>query len=132
MPKIASDKWRELPIDDWNSRTFMAYLTDLTEEKFGVSYEPRGMGSKSQRWSREMGMINNARKKYGNDVIKQFIRIAIENYTPKPRFPYMTFAFAWTYMSDFLPVAQADVKKEEAKARRIEKAEETKIDEDFF
>lgn len=137
MSKVASDNWRELPIEDWNSRTFMAYLTHLTEEKFGVTYEPRGQGSKTQRWSREMGMINNARKTYGNEVLRKFIRIAIEKYSPKPRFPYMTFAFAYSYMSDLFPVAQAQVAKEERKRKAIEEAKlegtgEDEDIEDFF
>lgn len=132
--KIKSYNWKELPIEDWNSRTFQAYLMYLTEEKFGVSYEPRGAGTKQQRWSREMGMINNARKKYGNDVLKQFIRIAVEKYKPNKQYPYMAFAFAWTYMSELVPVAQkqvADAKRRE-EARAEAKAEAEDIDEEFF
>lgn len=132
MSKISSDNWRELPIEDWNSRTFVAYLTHLTEEKFGVTYDPRGAGTKSQRWSREMGMINNARKKYGNDVLKQYIRICVENYQPNERYPYLAFAFAWTYMSDYLPVAQAQVAKDRRDEERRQAAESKKLDIDFL
>src|SRR5690625_821651 len=132
MMKISSDNWRELHIEDWNSRTFVAYLTHLTEEKFGVTYEPRGQGSKTQRWSREMGMINNARKKFGNDVLKQYIRICVENYQPNERYPYLAFAFAWTYMSDYLPVAQAQVAKDRRDEERRQAAESNKLDIDFL
>lgn len=132
MSKIASDKWRELPIEDWNSRTFQAYLTHLTEEKFGVTYEPRGAGTKQQRWSREMGMINNARKKYGNAVLKQFIRIAVEKYKPNKQYPYMAFAFAWTYMSELIPVAQKQVADKERKEKAKEEANVNEVDTEFF
>lgn len=133
MAKIKSDNWRELPIEDWNVATFKAYLVHLTAEKFGVTYEPRGKGSKAQRWARESGMMKNAAETYGNAELKRFIEICVNNYKPKPEYPHLTFAFAWGFMREKMPVAQAEIAKEKAKEERKQQAEEvTQIDEDFF
>lgn len=104
--KPKSDDWRNLPIADWNTKTFTTYLTHLTKEKFGVTYEPTGGGSKQQRWGREMGMMKQAQTKYGNEVLRKFIEICVERYRANPRYPYMSFSFAYTYMSEQFPVAE--------------------------
>lgn len=122
QPKVKTDNWRELPIEKWNTRTYQAYLTHLTEEHFGVTYEPTGGGSKQMRYSRELGMIKNAQEKYGNHVVKRFIERCISEYHPKPEYPYVSFTFAYSYMSDRFPKVQAEVAEEN---RRKEKAEAT-------
>lgn len=134
MTKIKSTEWRNLPIEDWNSVTFREYLVHLTKEEFGVTYEPRGKGSKQQRWSTEMGMINNARKTYGNEVLRQFIVICVNKYQPKPQFPYMTFAFAWGYMRENMAVAEVDVEKDKRKAEAKARAqqEQAEVGDEFF
>lgn len=106
MTKIKSNDWRNLPIADWNTLTFTAYLEHLTKKRFGVTYEPTGGGSKQQRWAREKGMMKQAQTKYGNDVLRKFIEICVERYRANPKYPYMSFSFAYTYMSEQFPVAE--------------------------
>jgi len=131
--KVSTKDWRNLPIEKWNTTTMRIYLVHLTEERFGVTYEPTGGGSKNQRWARENAMIKQAIANYGAAELKRFIEICIEKYTPKPQYPYMTFTFAWSYMRENMPIAQAEVVKERAKEKRKREAEEqTEIDEGFF
>lgn len=134
--KISTKDWRNLPIEKWNTTTVRTYLIHLTEEKFGVAYEPTGAGSKNQRWVRENAMIKQAIANYGAAELKRFIEICIEKYSPKPQYPYMTFTFAWSYMRENMPIVQAEIEKERAKERRKQDAKEAveaaEIDEGFF
>ncbi len=118
MAKIKSDDHRNLPLEKWNVRTYFAYLTHLTAEKFGVEYAPTGGGSKAQRWQRESGMLKQAQGKYGNAVLKRFIEICVEEYAPKSEFPYASFTFMYSYMDRNFAKAQAEVAKEAEKAKR--------------
>lgn len=104
--KPKSNDWRNLPIADWNTKTFTAYLEHLTKERFGVTYEPTGGGSKQQRWAREKGMMKQAQTKYGNEVLRKFIEICVERYKANPKYPYASFTFMYSYMSEQFPVAE--------------------------
>ncbi|WP_181349456.1 hypothetical protein [Thalassobacillus sp. CUG 92003] len=119
--KVKSDNWRDLPLAEWNCRTFTAYLTSLTAEQFGVDYEPTGGGAKAERWRRELGMMKTAQANYGNAVLKRFIEKCVTEYTPKAEYPYASFSFMYSYMSDKFPKAQAEVAAEQrAEAKRKE------------
>lgn len=121
MTKISTKDWANLPIERWNITTFTKYLEHLTEEKFGVTYEPGSGGSKTQRWGREKGMMKDAQNAYGNAVLRRFIEICVEQYKPKQVWPYASFTFMYSYMSDRFPIAQSEIAEEE---RRVERAEE--------
>lgn len=126
MTKISTKDWRNLPIAEWNTTTHTCYLEHLTKEKFGVTYEPTGGGSKAQRWSREKGMLKNAQQKYGNEVLRRFIEICIAEYKAKPQYPYMSFTFAYSYMSDRFAKAEREVN---AELKRMEMRERSGTDE---
>ncbi len=115
MPKIKSDDHRNLPLADWNVRTFFAYLTHLTAEHFGVEYAPTGSGSKAQRWQRESGMMKQAQGKYGNAVLKRFIEISVEEYAPNADYPYVSFTFAYSYRDRNFAKAQARLRRKRIK-----------------
>ena|SRR5690625_103010 len=138
--KIKTNDWRNLPIEKWNTTTFTAYLEHLTKEKFGVTYEPTGGGSKAQRWSREKGMMKNALTKYGPEVLRKFIEICIAEYHAKPQYPYASFAFMYSYMSDRFARAEAAVKREQERLEMAERdtvrqdglSDSSNIDEEWF
>ena len=132
MVKISTKDWRNLPIEQWNTTTFTVYLEHLTKEKFGVTYEPTGGGSKAQRWSREKGMLKNAQGKYGNEVLRRFIEICVSEYKAKPQYPYASFTFMYSYMSDRFAKSEREVKKAEERAEMAERSDSTQIDEDWF
>lgn len=108
----ASAMWREYPLEKWNVTTFHSMISDLTREKYGVEYIPTGIGNRAQRWSREKGMIKNAQERYGNAVLKRFIELCFENYKPSDEYPYVTFAFMYTYMDRYLTQAQSEIARE--------------------
>lgn len=115
----ATAQWRTLPLDKWNTTTFTAMLSELTREKYGVEYAPGSGGSKTARWSREKGMLKNAQGRYGNAVLRKFIELCLEEYRPKPDYPYVPFSFMVAYQDRNFAKAQAEVAKE----NRVKEAE---------
>lgn len=132
MTKTNSEDWRNLPIDKWNTTTYTAYLEHLTKENVGVTYEPTGGGSKGQRWSREKGMMKDAQARYGSAVVKRFIELCFDRHKPKPKFPYPSFTFMYSYMSDQFPVAEQAVAKAEKRLQEAERSDSDKVDENWF
>lgn len=127
--KKDTKNWRELPSNEWNVTTITSFLADVIEERFGVTYQPGGGGSKNQRWMREKGMMKQAQTKYGTDVIREFIELCASNYHAKPEYPYPTFTFMYSYMDRYLAEAQANVKKaEERQAREASRKELTEAE----
>lgn len=132
MTTIKSNDWQKLPYEKWNASTVTAYLEHLTKENKGVTYEPTGGGSKGQRWSREKGMMKQAIEKYGAAVVKRFIDLGFEKHTPKPKYPYPSFTFMYSYMSDLWPVAEKDVVKSKKRREIAECSDSDEIDENWF
>ena len=138
MEKINTKDWANIAPADWNSTTVTSYLEHLTKESAGVTYEPTGGGSKSQRWAREKGMMKRALDKYGAEVVKRFIELCFTRHTPKKEYPYPSFTFAYSYMSDQFPVAEAEIAKGRRMAAESERSgiangtNETKVDEGWF
>jgi hypothetical protein len=125
-PKIDSKDWRNRPIDTWNTLTFLAYLTDETQRRFNVTYAPGGRGALSSRWSMERGMLNAKKAQYGNAVLRKFIELALDSYTPTADYPYVTFTFMISYRDRLFITAQKSVSDE---ARAVKLAEEAKVNE---
>ena len=138
MAKINAKDWASIAPANWNSTTVTAYLEYLTEESVGVTYEPTGGGSKSQRWAREKGMMKRALAKYGAEVVKRFIELCFARHTPKKEYPYPSFTFAYSYMSNQFPVAEAELARERRMVVESERSgiangtNETKVDEGWF
>lgn len=124
--------WANLPIADWNTLTFTEYLTHLTQERFSCTYEPGGGGSKSQRWARERGMLKQAQTKYGNEVLKRFIEICVNDYPAKPQYPYASFTFMYSYMSDRFPKAELAVNKAHVHEEIAARTDVSSVDESWF
>lgn len=131
--KPKATDWQNRELTQWNITTFTAYLEHLTQEKFGVTYEPTGGGSKQERYAREKGMMKNKQGEHGNAVLKRFIEICVEEYRDSPKYPYVSFTFMNSYMSDRFPKAQADIARE---SKRKEVAEKhptvSDVDSDWF
>lgn len=132
MPKVSTKDWANLPLSNWNTTTFTAYLEHLAQEQCGVTYEPTGGGSKAQRWSREKGMLKQAQTKYGNAVLKRFIEICFNTHSPKPQYPYPSFTFMYSYLSDRFPMAEQEVAKEHRIAEVAERSDVAEIDASWF
>jgi hypothetical protein len=126
MTRISTKDHANLPIERWNVATFLAYLTDETQRRFNVTYAPGGRGALSSRWSMERGMLNAKKAQYGNAVLRKFIELALESYSPTADYPYVTFTFMISYRDRLFITAQKTV-SDEARARKL--AEEAKVNE---
>ncbi len=106
--------WKARDINDWNVTTFHTYISDLHYELFSVTYHPmRG-------WQVEKGMLKNAIKTYGNEVIKEFIDETFRDYTPNEKYPGTSFGFMWTYRKRELQRIERDHHRKQADEQRRE------------
>lgn len=106
--------WQARDIEDWNTTTFHAYLSDKHREMFGVDYVPfRG-------WNAEKGMIGNLigtkTKKATAEkaMVKRFIDETFRDYRPSPEYPGTSFGFMWTYRKNVWQRIQAESKRRQA------------------
>lgn len=104
--------WQARDIDDWNVRTFHAYLADRNRELFGAEYVPFGRGSISQRWRVEQGQLKNAITTHGQALVKAFIDRCLARHKPTADFPHVNWGYMWAYMRDEMPRAQAELERE--------------------
>ena len=115
--------WQARDINDWNTTTFHAYLSDKHRELFGVDYVPfRG-------WNAEKGMIGNligTRLKQATAdkaMVKRFIDETFADYKPTPQYPGTSFGFMWTYRKNVWQRLQAESKRGQAtEAKRKQQA----------
>jgi hypothetical protein len=103
-----------------------------TADKFGVTYMPYGQGVISNRWRIEQGQVKNSQKLYGNEVLKAFIDMCINNYVPKADYPFIAFGFMFAYKRDDIPKVQAMLIASEARADEAVRQSEMEVDEDWF
>jgi hypothetical protein len=109
-----SKDWKERDISDWNCTTWHSYIIDRHTELFGVDYVPyRG-------WQAEKGMIKTLTTKYGNELIKAFIDVAITEYRPSREYPGTSFGWLYAYRTQTFQRVQADyMRRKEREARRV-------------
>ena len=111
-PKLPPARdWQARDIDDWNTQTFCAYLTDKHHELFGIDYAPfRG-------WRTEQGMIgaiigtagkNPKPRTASNAALKRFIDVTFAAYRPTAQYPGTSFGFMWSYRKTDWQRIQAD------------------------
>lgn len=124
--------YADTPIESWNVKHFHDYMIARTAEKFGVTYMPYGQGVLSSKWRIEQGQIKNSQKLYGNEVLKAFIDMSINNYVPKADFPYIAFGFMFAFKRDDIPKVQAMLNASEARADEAVRQSEMEVDEDWF
>lgn len=132
MSRISTKDWRNLPIEKWNTTTFHEYLIDRNRELYGVTYEPFGSGPVSRRWSTEKGQLKNAINKHGAEVIREYIDICFATHRVSPQYPAMSFGFIFAFKRTELQQAELAVKRKQQQQQRVESAETTEIDEDWF
>lgn len=124
--------WRNRPIETWNVATFLAFITDQTEERFGITYAPGGRGAVSTRWSMERGMLNRKKEQYGNAVLRKFIELALDDYRPTTDYPYVTVTFMLTYRDRLFVAAQKAVSDAVRAVRLTEEARTNELSDDEF
>lgn len=89
--------YSEKPVDKWNTKDFLAYMSDEHQKKFGIPYIPVG------GWQREAGMLGNLigtrtkPAKYDKETIKYFIDLCIKTYRPNEQYPGINFTFMYSY-----------------------------------
>lgn len=118
--------WQARDINDWNTQTFHAYMSDLHRDLFGCEYAPM------RSWGFEQGILGNligTRTKEGTHskaIVKRFIDEAFETYRPTPQYPGTNFGFIYAYRRNILQRLEAD-------ELRANKAEESRqqIEQDF-
>ncbi|MBS4195387.1 hypothetical protein KHA97_10000 [Bacillus sp. FJAT-49870] len=116
-------------MDDWNTTTFHAYLSDKHAEMFGCDYVPfRG-------WTAEKGMIGNligTRTKprtASNEDVKRFIDETFAEYRPSAQYPGTSFGFMFTYRKNVWQRIQLDAKLEAKRKEQAQaKAEKQAVD----
>jgi hypothetical protein len=114
LAKKNSKDWRNLPIEEWNAATFMSFMNEKHQEKFGIPYVPS-----SGNYGMDMGMVKNFFTKYGKEATRLFIEMCIDEKKPNPRYPSLNFAFMKKYMeAQVLPRALALVAKEQKREER--------------
>lgn len=120
--KVHATDWRNRDICDWNTTTFRTYLTEQHEEKFGIPYVTNSI-------PREAGAMKNFAKEHGNEVLKRFIDICLDNYTPSNQYPSVNFMFMYSYMRErILPQVYGQLKTEKTKDAGAETTESMEID----
>lgn len=116
--RISTKDHANLPIERWNVATFLAFITDETQRRFGITYAPGGRGAVSSRWSMERGMLNRKKEQYGNAVLRKFIELALDDYRPTTDYPYVTVTFMLTYRDRLFVTAQKAV-SDDARAAKL-------------
>lgn len=119
-----ANDWQARDIDDWNTTTFHAYMSDKHEEMFGCQYVPfRG-------WQTEKGMIGRLigtrRRKGTHDkaLVKRFIDEAFESYKPTAQYPGTNFGFIYSYRRHMLQRLESEEQRKKDEERRSKEAED--------
>lgn len=116
MPKRKQDTsdWRNLPLSDWNSRTFQAFLKDRHVEIYEIPYTVNN-------YAAQAGMIKRMVEDLGAEVVFRFINACFDEYKPTQRYPGINFPFMYSYMRErVLPSVMSEVKKEERRKEYTE------------
>lgn len=78
--KVRTDDYENLPIELWNTTTFMAYLDNLNMIHFKQT--PRTLNLKLTRVRLKADL-----DAYGNEIIKKWMELAIKDWGGSSRFP---------------------------------------------
>lgn len=98
--------WRERNIEDWNAHTFQAYMAERHQELFGIDYTTNNYGMENSH-------LKAFFTKYDCATLKRFIDACFADYTPRPGWPGVNFAFMSSKMKDrIFPRLQLQMKAE--------------------
>lgn len=104
----------EKPIDKWNTRDFLNYMSEEHQKRFGIPYIPTG------GWQREAGMLGNLigtrvkPAKYDKETIKHWIDLCFESYRPSEAYPGINVTFMYSYRPRELQQAIVATKRKDA------------------
>lgn len=106
--------WEECPIEAWNATTSRSYLQCLTQHRFKMDYI-------SDNIRQENALISQFIKAHGREVLKEFIRDCVKDYTPTKKYPFVTFGFMYTYQrKHILPAILFKKTQEEERRKELE------------
>lgn len=106
--------WRACPLSKWNATTARSYLQCLTQHKFKMDYI-------SDNIRQENALISQFIKAHGREVLKEFIRDCVKDYTPTKKYPFVTFGFMYTYQrKHILPAILFRKTQEEERRKELE------------
>jgi len=117
--KIDKKDWRNLPLDQWNTATVLAYFADSNREQFGVdTYLPM------RNWAFERALVKRALDQYGAEILRQAFDECFRTYRPTREYPILTAGFCVAYrINAIIPRLQAEEKaRAEAERKRKEAA----------
>lgn len=122
-PKIDRSDWRNLPLEQWNTKTVHAMIIELNAERFDVEkYVPM------RSWSFEQGVIKRILTQYGPEAVYFTIERAFAEYKPNAMYPQLTAGFLLTYMAPrIMPRVLAEM--ETRKRRQAAEGQAPDIDE---
>ncbi|AXF39875.1 hypothetical protein BMBphi_gp027 [Bacillus phage vB_BthS_BMBphi] len=109
--------WKACPLSKWNATTVRSYLQCLTQHRFKMDYI-------SDNIRQENAIISQFIKQYGREVLKEFIRDCVKDYTPTQKYPIVTFGFMYTYQRKH--ILPAIIKKRQAQEERLKELEAQK------
>lgn len=118
-----ADDWQARDINDWNTKTFHAYMIDEHNRIFGVDYVPFG------GWPREQGTLGNLigtrTKEATADKadVKRFIDECFASYKPTAEYPGTSFGFSWSYRKNVWQQVQAESNRRKMAQAKVEKQE---------
>jgi hypothetical protein len=130
--RISTKDHANLPIERWNVATFLQFIVDETQRRFNVTYAPGGRSALASRWSMERGMLNAKKAQYGNAVLRKFIELALESYSPTTDYPYVTFTFMISYRDRLFITAQKVVSDAARAVKLTEEARTNELSDEEF
>lgn len=128
---MPAKKYNEKPVDKWNVKDFLDYLTDKHLAVYGTEYVPP-----ARNWQAERGLIGgligtrgkNAKpRKYEPEVVKAFIDHCFANHSCTPQWPTVNFSWWWKWKAQ----DWARIVAQEQRRQAAETAQETQANEDL-
>jgi hypothetical protein len=115
--KVDRKDWRNLPLDQWNTATVLAYFADMNREQFGVEqYVPM------RNWAFERALVKRALDQYGAEILRQAFDECFRTYRPTREYPILTAGFCVAYrINAIIPRLQAE-KAQREKREEAQKA----------
>lgn len=115
--KVHAKDWRNRELSDWNTTTFRTYLAEQHEKMFGIPYVTNSI-------PQEAGAMKRLITEHGEEIVKRFIDLCLEDYTPNNRYPSVNFMFMYSFMRErIIPRVYAEMKNEQTKDAAAETTE---------
>ena len=99
-------------VQAYNTTDFNEYLRRKSLQVFGTEYKPYGTVINETKLLGEVIGTKNKPGKYDKALIKKFIDIGFERYTPTKQYPTTSFGFLWNFKQEYLNEAQLILEQE--------------------